>query len=154
MIVTGILGVALGISAAQIAERFLAVRIPLLGSFAGLQLSHNSGIAFGFILPPVVQELLIGLALVVVAWMAIRSIHSSNNRSFLIPNTLIPNPQIAYGLILGGGLANIIDRLPDGLVTDYFQIGTFPVFNVADSFITIGVLMLILEMLVSRRCEL
>ena len=52
----------------------------------------------------------------------------------------------AFGLIIGGALANIADRLPDGLVTDYIQVGTFPVFNLADSCITVGAVLLIFEM--------
>ena len=120
-----------------LADRFLTERIAIAGSLAGLHLSHNPGVAFGISFAPFVQMALILAALLAIVWM------SRNVRSFL--------QQIAYGLILGGGIANIIDRLPDGLVTDYFQIGTFPVFNVADSCITIGVLILILEMLVWRR---
>ena len=53
--------------------------------------------------------------------------------------------QIAFGLIIGGAVGNIIDRIPDGLVTDYFQVGTFPIFNVADSAITIGAALLLLD---------
>lgn len=131
-----------------LAERLLTERIPLLGSFAGLQLSHNTGVAFGIRFPPVLQELLIAVALLAVLWLAIRSTRQLQN-----PYALRPTPY-ALGLILGGGIANIIDRLRDGLVTDFFQVGTFPIFNVADSCITIGVLMLLLEMLVLRRRKL
>jgi len=131
-----VLSGGVSILAALLADRFLPERIPILGSFVGLRLSHNSGIAFGMALPPVVQELLIGCALVVVAWMAFRS-------SVRVPAARAY--ALAYGLILGGGIANIIDRIPDGLVTDYLQVGTFPIFNVADSCITIGVGLLLLS---------
>lgn len=130
----------LSLLSSLLVERLLTERIALLGSFVGLQISHNSGVAFGVSFVPFVQMALILVALVAVVWMA-RSV-----RNFI--------QQIAYGLILGGGIANIIDRLFDGLVTDYFQVGTFPIFNVADSCITIGVLMLLLEMLVLRRRKL
>ena len=55
----------------------------------------------------------------------------------------IPN-RIALGLILGGDLGNLIDRLRfAGHVTDFIDPGFFPVFNVADSAITIGVILFI-----------
>jgi signal peptidase II len=50
-----------------------------------------------------------------------------------------------FGVIIGGAMANIVDRYPDGLVTDFIRVGTFPSFNAADSFITVGVLLLLLE---------
>jgi signal peptidase II len=53
----------------------------------------------------------------------------------------IPN-RIALGLILGGDLGNLIDRLRfAGHVTDFIDPGFFAVFNVADSAITIGVIL-------------
>jgi signal peptidase II len=48
------------------------------------------------------------------------------------------------GLQLGGATGNLIDRLRMGRVTDFISIGTFPVFNVADSAISIGVAVLLL----------
>ena len=59
----------------------------------------------------------------------------------------IPN-RIALGLILGGDLGNLIDRLRfAGHVTDFIDPGFFPVFNVADSAITIGVILIIYAVL-------
>lgn len=112
-------------------ETFLDERIPMLGSFAGLMLSHNPGIAFGIRLPAVFQELLIIAAL---AWMTVLGVRSVSSWQ-----------RVGFGFIAGGALGNLIDRFLDGVVTDYFQIGTFPVFNVADSFITIGVLFLLAD---------
>jgi signal peptidase II len=45
---------------------------------------------------------------------------------------------VALGVILGGTIGNLIDRLSLGYVTDFIQVGTFPAFNVADSSITSG----------------
>ena len=44
----------------------------------------------------------------------------------------------ACALITGGALGNLIDRLAYGYVVDYIAVGTFPVFNISDSFITVG----------------
>ena len=131
---------ALSLISAQLVDRLLIGRIALLGSFAGLELSHNPGIAFGLRLPPVVQEVLIGIALIIVAIIAIRSAQLSKNSQFSIFNS-----QFSFGLILGGGLANIVDRIPDGLVTDFIQIGSFPTFNIADTCITVGAALLLWE---------
>lgn len=51
--------------------------------------------------------------------------------------------RLAMSLQLGGAVGNLIDRLNYGYVTDYVSIGNFPVFNVADSSITAGVLVLL-----------
>lgn len=54
--------------------------------------------------------------------------------------------RLAMGLQFGGALGNLIDRLTIGHVTDFVSVGSFPVFNVADSSISIGVVVLILGM--------
>jgi len=51
---------------------------------------------------------------------------------------------LGFGLLLGGALGNIADRFDDGHVTDFIQIGWWPLFNIADSCITIGVIILLL----------
>lgn len=104
-----------------------------IGSWAGLLLSHNPGIAFGVRLPSPLQEIIILGALSVVVVVALRT-----HRHL---------PLIAFGLIIGGAVANLIDRFMDGVVTDFFRVGTFPVFNVADGCITIGAILLIADAL-------
>jgi len=55
---------------------------------------------------------------------------------------------------LAGASGNLIDRLiHDGKVTDFISVGTFPVFNVADSSITIGTVVLILGVWFSEQAE-
>jgi signal peptidase II len=56
--------------------------------------------------------------------------------------------RIAFGLILGGTLGNLIDRLRFGTVTDFIDPGFFPAFNIADSALTIGVILIALSLLV------
>lgn len=55
--------------------------------------------------------------------------------------------KIAMGLQLAGATGNLIDRLMFGRVTDFISVGRFPVFNVADSSITIGVIVLMIGVL-------
>ncbi len=54
--------------------------------------------------------------------------------------------RLALGLQLGGAVGNLISRLTIGTVTDFISVGRFPVFNVADSSISIGVAVLLVGM--------
>lgn len=54
---------------------------------------------------------------------------------------------IGLGLLLGGGLANLVDRLGDGHVTDYIALGPWPTFNVADAFVTVGAVLILTRLL-------
>ncbi|WP_370325936.1 signal peptidase II [Euzebya sp.] len=56
-------------------------------------------------------------------------------------------------LIVGGGLANLLDRASGGGVVDLFDLGWFPVFNVADVFITAGVALLLLTAAADDRTD-
>jgi signal peptidase II len=70
-------------------------------------------------------------------------------------------PQCALGLIFGGAIGNLIDRIFYGVVTDFIDLGspinfikTFPIFNVADCALTIGVILLALHFLTVREDKL
>jgi len=144
--ISSVVSAVASIASAVFTDRFLMDRIPVIGSFAGFELSYNSGIAFGIQLPPIVQEVLIGIALVLVAIIAVRHIQKAvscpSERRTGRAGQL---SAVSFGLILGGGIANVIDRIPDGLVTDFIQMGTFPTFNIADSCITVGAALLLWE---------
>jgi signal peptidase II len=125
---------ALSLSAKFLADAFLSSRVSVLGSFAGLRYSLNPGIAFGIRFPWGLESLLVPLALILVTFAALKSARTQWS-------------QIGFGLIVGGALGNVIDRIGDGVVTDFFQVSTLPIFNVADSCITVGVVVLLLEMI-------
>jgi signal peptidase II len=60
--------------------------------------------------------------------------------------------QVAFGLMLGGAAGNVIDRLRfGGNVIDFISVGSFPVFNIADSAVTIGVSLMLLATLLENR---
>ena len=59
----------------------------------------------------------------------------------------------ADGMLLGGALGNIIDRIREGAVIDFLKLPYWPPFNVADSAITIGVVILVLVMERAGRAE-
>jgi signal peptidase II len=55
--------------------------------------------------------------------------------------------KVSLGMILGGSIGNLIDRVRLGEVTDFIDIGAWPVFNLADSAIDVGVVLLIIYIL-------
>ena len=59
--------------------------------------------------------------------------------------------HVAFALIFGGAVGNIVDRVRFGYVHDFIDFRVWPVFNVADSAITVGVCLLLLQMLVHEK---
>jgi signal peptidase II len=106
-----------------------------------LRLVHyrNTGVAFNFLSGAgpvvIVVELLALLALVV--YFA----RHPTRRGLWIPT----------GLLVGGALGNLLDRLLDGSVTDFIKFPDWPAFNVADMAITVGVITLLLVLELSGR---
>ena len=102
----------------------------------------NTGSAFGAFQGYALALAIVAiLGLFVLTWLGI-FIYRRYPQFVNIPN------RIALGLILGGDLGNLIDRLRfAGRVTDFIDPGFFPVFNVADSAITIGVILVIYAVL-------
>ena len=61
--------------------------------------------------------------------------------------------RIALGLQLGGALGNLIDRLQQGYVTDFLDVGPWPIFNVADSAISVGMVLMVWYFVMTRNEE-
>ena len=100
----------------------------------------NSGIAFGlFASATGVVILLTGLA---VAWM-LYFFARSGSRHPVLP--------VALGLVIGGSVSNLIDRVRLGHVTDFLDFTYWPAFNLADTFIVVGVAALLLALVASDR---
>jgi signal peptidase II len=102
----------------------------------------NTGSAFGaFQGYAVVLAMVAILGLFLLSWLGL-FVYRRYPQFVTIPN------RIALGLLLGGDLGNLIDRWRfAGHVTDFIDPGFFPVFNVADSAITIGVILIIYAVL-------
>jgi signal peptidase II len=115
--------------------------------FPGLTITHvrNPGIAFSLFadggpLMRVLLHLVIFTAVVVIAWMVVR-----HGRQRILAG-------LAFGLILGGAVGNLLDRILYGWVLDFIHVWvrvgdrtwSWPDFNVADSAITVGAITLIL----------
>ncbi len=106
--------------------------INILGSVVRLTRTENSGAAFGLFkdgrIAFIIVSAIASLALIVLR----REIAKMRSRE-----------QMSFGLILGGAVGNLVDRVRVGAVVDFLDIGVgsvrWPAFNVADSAITIGV---------------
>ena len=114
--------------------------VDVIGPF-GLTLSHNSGVAFGLASGGGTRLVLLTvLALAVVAYVFAR--HPTR-----------PGVWVAAGLLAGGALGNLADRVRVDAVTDYIQVGGWPAFNLADMAVTAGVLLLALSYLGEGRAQ-
>jgi signal peptidase II len=61
--------------------------------------------------------------------------------------------RLSMGLYLGGALGNLIDRLRLGYVTDFISVGSFPVLNIADACVSIGVVILLIGLWLHERAK-
>ena len=100
-----------------------------------LQLAHNSGVAFSMgdrlpVIVIVVVTAAIAVALAVYSW---RRAPDAGRVE-----------RIAGGAVIGGALANVVDRARDGVVTDYLHTGWWPTFNLADTFLVTGFIVIAL----------
>jgi signal peptidase II len=105
--------------------------VPVLGHFLGITNVRNSGAAFGF--APA------GATLFLIASIAV----SIGLVVYVARNPGTPWNDAVLGLILGGTLGNGFDRVVYGTVTDFVNLHFWPVFNLADAAISIGVVLLI-----------
>ncbi len=126
-----------------------ADRVPVIEGFFYLTHVRNPGAAFGLFAdgdPQLRMWLFIGVSILAVGIV------------FSFFRQLAPGDRLsalALGLILGGAVGNLVDRVVRGEVVDFLHFElwrgyAWPDFNLADSFIVVGVAILILEMLASE----
>jgi signal peptidase II len=124
------------LAADQLAKRLVIATVDRGDSnavFPGVDIVRvsNKGVAFGaFSGKPVVMIIVAAALAGLVVWFAL---HAGR-----------PLVWLPTGLLLGGALGNIIDRLRDGAVTDFIKLPLWPAFNLADVAITVGVLALLI----------
>jgi signal peptidase II len=116
----------------QVVARALEVgeTADLVGPFS-LHHVQNSGIAFGLFASR--TTIVIAVTAIAVGWM-LWFFARTGRRHPVLP--------VALGLVLGGSLANLIDRVRLGHVTDFLDLDAWPAFNLADTFIVVGVAIL------------
>jgi signal peptidase II len=101
---------------------------------------QNSGIAFGLFASA--TSFVILLTACAVAWM-LYFFARSGSRHPILP--------VALGLVIGGSVSNLIDRIRLGHVTDFLDFKYWPAFNLADSFIVVGVAILLMALTSEHR---
>jgi signal peptidase II len=120
--------------------------IPVLPFFSIVHV-HNTGAAFSFLADAAGWQRYAFLAIGLIASIFMLYLLNKHRDDAWM--------SIGVSLILGGAVGNIIDRLWHGFVVDFlyfhYQSFTFPAFNVADSAITVGAALLILENLMRSR---
>lgn len=120
-------------------EQLAPREVSIAGQFLKLNLNYNTGVAFGLFQNMGLLPIIVTGCIVVIAIGFIRGI---------LKHTVPILVGIPVALILGGAIANLIDRLMDGRVTDFLDIGLgtlrWPTFNLADCFIVVGVALLLL----------
>ncbi|MSP12477.1 MAG: signal peptidase II [Chloroflexi bacterium] len=109
---------------------------PQINSFLSVTYVQNTGAAFG-----ILQER--GLIFVIIAVVVITAIFAYYKH---LPTEYLA-VRLSLGLQLGGALGNLMDRLRFGFVTDFLDLGWWPIFNLADAAIVIGVITLAIYML-------
>jgi signal peptidase II len=108
--------------------------------FLSLTYARNTGIAFGQFQDQ--QVIVIGLSAIAIGWMVVYFARSGGRHPLL---------PVALGLLIGGAAGNLVDRLRQGYVTDFLSVPDFPIFNLADTAITFGVILLLISLLRGER---
>jgi signal peptidase II len=108
--------------------------VPVIGSFLSLQLVHNFGAAYGIF--QYQRWFLVGFALLVIVGVSV--FHKA------IVTTVVG--RWGLSIFLMGAIGNCVDRLTRGFVIDYAVTPFFPVFNLADVCIDIGIVLLFWEL--------
>jgi signal peptidase II len=133
-----------------LAVRCIGLPQPVIEGYWDWELAYNPGIAFsafttvtGHAGMQVILALIAGLALIGITVLAMRTEPDERWK------------RAAYAMVAGGALGNLVDRLHDGAVTDFvrWRINDhrWPIFNVADAALLIGVAILLIDGLRSRR---
>ncbi|MBI4436003.1 MAG: signal peptidase II [Candidatus Omnitrophica bacterium] len=107
--------------------------IPVLPPIFSITLIANTGVAFGLFKEK--SDLFVWVGLLVLFWIYQVTRHTPLENRWA---------KVGVGLISGGALGNLLDRLRHGYVVDFLDFRVWPVFNIADSCIFIGTLLFLI----------
>ena len=108
---------------------------------------HNTGAAFGLFPDQSFVLIIVALTGITAILVYVLVIY----RYFPLPDGMLG--KLALGLVFGGTLGNLIDRLRFGYVTDFIDFSFWPAFNIADSAVTVGVIIFAYSLLRLARAE-
>jgi signal peptidase II len=106
--------------------------IPVIPQIFHITLVHNRGAAFGMLKGWVSLFILTSLVAIILIYFNLRNLRNQKPSVY----------SVSLCLILAGGIGNLIDRIFYGHVIDFLDFRIWPVFNIADSAITIGAILL------------
>ena len=114
--------------------------ISAIGDFFRFLYWQNRGAAFGTLqnAGPILAVVRIAIAIFIIVFY----------QKAEIKDTLM---KVSLILMLGGAIGNLIDQFTLGFVTDFIAVGRFPIFNIADSAVTIGVGLMLLDMIIKEK---
>ena len=120
--------------------------INIISNFWNITLVSNTGAAFSILSSSTPFLIIVSLITIILIYFF-----------FIKGQNLKTYQTILYGLLLGGIIGNLIDRIIYGAVIDYLDFNifgyNFPVFNLADTFIVIGVILIIIDIIRGARNE-
>lgn len=139
-LVAGVVAIDQGVKGLVVEKLSPVGSHPLVPGLLDLSLRQNSGVAFSLLhsLPP---GAMIALVLVVLGVFL----------ALALPYLRTGGGMAATVLILGGALGNLVDRITRKAVVDYLDVHVWPVFNLADVAIVVGVGLLIVTLLLADR---
>ncbi len=116
----------------------------IINSFFSILYVKNTGAAWGMFSN---GTMILAILSMIFLYFAIKYIYESKNISKL--------SIISYGMLIGGIIGNLIDRLLRGYVIDFLSFNifgyNFPVFNIADTFIVISIILIVIESIIKER---
>lgn len=122
-------------------------QIPVIGNFFILTSHRNKGAAFGILQDQQWFFIIVTVVVVIGIVWYLQRVKNAEGSARILP--------LALSLVLGGALGNFIDRLRMGEVVDFFLFNfgsySFPIFNVADACIVVGVALIIIDMLLDAK---
>ena len=121
-------------------KKLLYKSIPVIKGIFHLNLTFNTGAAFGIFKGH--NVFFIVFSLIIISFLAL-NFGAFKNRNLL--------SRCSVGFIIGGALGNLFDRIRYGFVIDFIDLRVWPVFNLADTAITIGIFLLILSTFLKRK---
>ena len=114
------------------------INIPIIPNILSLTYAKNYGIAFSMLKEKRIIIIAISILLISFLIYVLKKDYISKNKDTCLVN-------IAFGILFGGILGNLFDRIVRGFVLDYIKVSFFSIFNLADIAITFGVVLLIID---------
>lgn len=114
------------------------INIPIIPNILSLTYAKNYGIAFSMLKEKRIIIIAITILLISFLIYVLKKDYISKNKDTCLVN-------IAFGILFGGILGNLFDRIVRGFVIDYINVSFFSIFNLADIAITFGVVLLIID---------